>query len=742
MKTMPHDPDERALSQCLEARESQEAYDYESARSKLSEWWPYGSDGPRTDGLGRRAAAEVKLRAGALIRDQGSGRQTPGSLARAEKLINESIRLFEQEGEWLRAADARAELALCRWLGGDSKAARRLLGQALDEMGDDAAGVRAKAAALLNAAAVEFSSGRLHEARDLLRAFVPLFDDIESPALLGRFHTNLGLVLNWLGEELGREDMLEDALFEYVAAEYYFKRAGAVRLLAHEKNNRGILHFTLGEFEEAADSLAQARQLFVELDDAGRVAQVEDTQAQLLIAQGRYEEAKLVAARAARTLEADERPAVLAEAYKTKAVALARSGDFPEARRTFERAIEIAELAGAREAAGLSALAAVEELCDWLDPHEARKLYDRASTLIEGASRARTLRLLNKAAGRVLAAADVRDASAAGPTPRSCESVARGAASIWAAASRLSARRSPALVVGESPEARRVVARLAHILSGRGGRFVAVDCEALEQLDALSEYVIFGGEGANGNVAGAAREAAGGTLFLDEVPELSRSKQKLLLRLIRDGVIQSGRHPSPRHERIDVRVVVGTSRDLSAEVEAGYFSAELFELLNACGPEAAPAAHELSQLRALVGCFIKDAVEYSGMSLPGAGGVLQTSPVETTAALATWLTSLSDAIAPTAEGADEGGAESAFVPPQAGKRKTALGGAQATFDEQFKIFESERFREALELTGGNVSAAARLLGMDRQRLKYRLKHHPELNGLCQPGGSSKPPADM
>lgn len=579
------DLNERALSRCREARVLKEAGDLESARRILYELWPPESIRPRNDGLGCHAAAELLLLAGMITSSLGSAKHIPKAQARARKLIVDSVRLFEQAGLVKKVAEACAELAWCQWKEGDHEGARHLLWKALAAMGDDADGLGAKLVALLRAAIFEERSNRLAKALGLLRDAAPLFDSCDNSILLGKFHNNLGIIFQRLGEAPGREDFLDLALIEYTAASFHFKQAEATRLCAHSENNHGSVLTLLGKFDEAAERLECARALFTGLADSGHAAQVDETRARLLLAEGLYKEAERVAAEAVSALEAGERPPVLAEALTTWGVTLARAGRPTESCAALMRAIDVAEKSGARDMAGAAALSAVEELWEWLDPEEAINLYEVACLRLEGARNARTDQRLSKAARMVYAPWRARNSSFEPPN-------------LWASARRLSSSNSPALVTGKGAEARRLLACYAHALSGRPGRFVVIHCDTIEDEAPRPEFFNW-----------AAREAVGGTLFLDRVDELSRHLQSRLLCLIKQSFV--GHAPEMiQGERLAARIVAGTSCDLSRYVALECFDASLFDALGGCGPHITPSAKELEELRLLAGCFDEEAFGY------------------------------------------------------------------------------------------------------------------------------------
>ena len=133
----------------------------------------------------------------------------------------------------------------------------------------------------------------------------------------------------------------------------------------------------LGRFRDAHEFLEQARRLFMRVRDKVRTAQVDDTRAQVFIAEGKYAQAEVIARTAARSFERAGRQCFLAETLVNQGIALARLHETERAQFVFQRAIEIAHQAGSLNRAGLAALTMIEEI-DTL-PHDVQSAaYEQA----------------------------------------------------------------------------------------------------------------------------------------------------------------------------------------------------------------------------------------------------------------------------------------------------------------------------------------------------------------------------
>src|SRR5712692_9578318 len=144
---------EQAKFCCRLAKQFEKAGEYEAACEAMSEFWPERHGQPRLGGLDPETAAEVLLRVGALAGWQGSADQTTGSQEEAKNLITNGMETFEGLGQSERAAEARADLALCYWREGAFDEARIHLDRALEVLKNEHSDL--KACVLIRAGVVE-----------------------------------------------------------------------------------------------------------------------------------------------------------------------------------------------------------------------------------------------------------------------------------------------------------------------------------------------------------------------------------------------------------------------------------------------------------------------------------------------------------------------------------------------------------------------------------------------------------
>lgn len=146
---------------------------------------------------------------------------------------------------------------------------------------------------------------------------------------------------------------------------------------------------------------------------------------------------------------------------------------------------------------------------------------------------------------------------------------------------RIGPSEAPVLINGETGTGKELIARHTHLLSGRKGPFLAVNCGAIN--DQLSESELFGHEagaftGSTGRREGWFEAADGGTLFLDEIGDLPFNLQVKLLRVIQEHeVVRVG---SRKALPVNVRLLAGTNIDLAQAVQAGRFRQDLLYRIN------------------------------------------------------------------------------------------------------------------------------------------------------------------
>ena len=382
---------------CTVAREQIEAGNFEAACVVLQRWWTIG-EWPKVAGLEPQSCADLLFTTGALAGWVASSRQVPKGQKHAEALLNGSIALFEQLGLKTRGAEGRIELAYCYYREGVFDLARSTLQSAILGLSNEDSDLRSMA--LIKLAGVECHAGRLYDSLSQLDEAAEIVDPA-GPWATGRYHLELATVLKNLAIAEARDDFFERALGHYQEALYQFEAIGNHRLKAIVENNHGNLLLSLKRLCEAEERLVLARKLFAGLDDKVRLAQVDETLAQLHVAASKFDLAEQAILRAVESLGKGGEEALLAEALTTHGVILCRLGRHREAKRVLERSNRMAESCGDREGAGRALLILIEEMCEDLDDGERLELANRLDMLLSHSQQRLTVERLRKCHERI-----------------------------------------------------------------------------------------------------------------------------------------------------------------------------------------------------------------------------------------------------------------------------------------------------------------------------------------------------
>ena len=292
---------------------------------------------------------------------------------------------------------------------------------------------------------------------------------------------------------------------------------------------------------------------------------------------------------------------------------------------------------------------------------------------------------------------------------------------IFATIMRVAPTRATVLLAGESGVGKDLIARAIHFHSPRRDRpFVKINCTAIPEN--LMESELFGFEkgaftGANASKPGRFEMADTGTAFLDEIGDVPGSIQVKLLRVLQEREFE--RLGSNKTRQIDVRILAATNRDLRAALEEGTFREDLYYRLNVVPLNIPPLRERKEDIPFLAEHFVRKLAVETGstadsisegaikrlLEYPWPGNVRELENViERSLVLAAGKRLEAADIRLEANPRARESTTDSFLPDG------------MTLDEH----EQAIIREALRRADGNKSQAARLLGVTRNALRYRL----------------------
>ncbi len=289
----------------------------------------------------------------------------------------------------------------------------------------------------------------------------------------------------------------------------------------------------------------------------------------------------------------------------------------------------------------------------------------------------------------------------------------------------IAASENNVLIWGESGTGKELVARAIHQISRRKGKaFVAVNAGTFASELFSSEF--FGHEkgaftGAIRRKAGFFEEANGGTLFLDEIGELEPPVQSKLLRVLQEG--EYFRLGSTERLDADVRILASTNKDLAEEMEKGHFRKDLYYRLNICSVYLPPLREREGDVELLAHFFLEKHCRLNAKSITFIeqevldvlenyeypGNIRELENIIAESAVIELGRSLTRRSLPRYL-LDAVTKSHALTVPAA-ERKTIA------------ELEADHIRRILELTGGNRTVAARILGISRMGLHSKLRRY-------------------
>jgi tetratricopeptide (TPR) repeat protein len=391
---------EEVFVRCQKALALKDAGNYYGAQDVMRPLWKGVGERPETKGLHPSVAAELLLCAGVLTCWIGSKDQSKEGQETAKNLISESIAFYESINDIKKIAAARIELAYCYWYEGELNEARIVFSEALRKLTAEG---NTRARALVGLAIVEWSASRYEDAFRILTDNAPLFKKITDHTIKAIYHNQLAMVLRERAKSENKLDLLRQAVHEYEEADHHLKLTRNVFFRVDLKNNVGNVLRQLNRFKEAHKYLTEARRLAASVKDKLRIAQVDETRAQVLLAERRFDEAESVARGVVSVLTKTDRNALLADALITHGITLARLNQPERSRLCLQRAIEVANQVGALNKAGLASLALIEEVAH-LSREELQAAFIKARRWLAESQSKDVLLRVNEAAEKVVLA--------------------------------------------------------------------------------------------------------------------------------------------------------------------------------------------------------------------------------------------------------------------------------------------------------------------------------------------------
>jgi len=289
--------------------------------------------------------------------------------------------------------------------------------------------------------------------------------------------------------------------------------------------------------------------------------------------------------------------------------------------------------------------------------------------------------------------------------------------------SRLAATDLPVLVLGESGTGKEIAAQSLHHQGPRANHpFVAVNCAALTE--SLLESELFGHEAgaftdARESRSGKFELAEGGTLFLDEIADMSPGGQAKLLRVLEERVITRVGGSQPR--TINVRIIAATNAQLAQAVREKQFREDLYYRLSVVTLELPPLREHPEDILMMAEFFLNQfAAEAHRPALRMSAEARRRLQSHHWPGNVRELRNMMERVAFLCPGERVESDDLAFIMSPA-QEPAAYLSPELGLDKATRQFQTEFIRRAIKLAGGNMSEAARRIGVHRSNLYRKMR---------------------
>ncbi|MEP6707267.1 MAG: sigma 54-interacting transcriptional regulator [Pyrinomonadaceae bacterium] len=687
-------------------------------------------------------------------------RMLRGQLEEARGLLERAVKLASENGNEWYEGQAKRTLGRCHLAAGDVEPALEMGRGALalaERIGDRQAICESN----LLLAEARLRKGEPEECAALLRKVLDLIEDtVADMAIAGEAQRMSGLLA------MAREDA--------VLAAHHFGRSVSIYEILDDRYRSARAYFELGcayavaQPERAAEPLSTAQQIFGELGARLDIKRAQDALAALghgaagkiapePLARSQRFILRMIEAVTSRELLLRELAALIRQETMARKVLILEPGEESGQRvvvahgyttREGERLAEawaaaVKEKAKERVAAGQDAAVMLlrvtnaEPVTILVSPRASVEVAGGESidTLLRVAEMGLDLCAFREAARNRGDGPPQIALAGVSPTPGFIHS-SPGMTSLVEELHKIRSSDVTVLVTGESGTGKELVARAIHTISSRRDKvFVPFNCTAVPR--ELTEGYLFGYRrgaftGAVSDSPGVIRTAAGGTLFLDEIGDLPLDVQPKILRFLQEGEIQPLGEQRPL--KVDVRIIAATNTDLEGMVERKEFREDLYYRLNVIRLLVPPLRERRSEIPALVNYYVNHyATKFGRRDITATPQAIDLLMVNDWPGNVRQLCNeLQRAVARAEDGTritpDQLSPELRRISPPPGSDASPSSFGAGAYDlpsnvslpEAVEHLERGIIAEVLKRHNGNISRAARELGLTRRGLQLKL----------------------